>query len=405
MTKFKDIIFEENIAIHCPEEWMAEEVLEYAISKGYDWYIGGGYLNFNCWYIERQNTVYFLETGTYSSIDHARKSNYEILHYNDVVIKEGEEMETKLDYELWIKGRKAKIGSELWFDNGDGKLKEVTVSRISIFNFQDPQIRLKGKNNKHYFFWIDDLGFIDKCLFWEKPTLYQLPDTDGNLSEVKIGQHVWITYNDVYKRKGVIDKFNGSNIGIMLINNGKDNGKIFAKNKEGVTYYGGTVTTNKPIVYQLPDTEGNLSEVEIGQSVWMKYKGCGNICEHLISEFNGDDIKIKYINGNWSIYIKNKEGLTISGEQATTNKPSRFHGKQDWSQAPEKAMCWAIDDSGDAYWYTEKPITNQCFWDSNSFSNSSKDAGYRNDLINDRENMKVTDWKESLVMRPKNINP
>ena len=27
MTKFKDIIFEKDVAIHCPEEWMANELL------------------------------------------------------------------------------------------------------------------------------------------------------------------------------------------------------------------------------------------------------------------------------------------------------------------------------------------------------------------------------------------
>ena len=230
-------------------------------------------------------------------------------------------METKLDYELVIKGRKAKIGSELWLDNGDGKLKEVTISKISIFNFQDPQIRLKDKNNKYYFFRIDDLGFIDKYLFWEKPIKYQLPDTEGNLSEVKIEQHVWVSYKN------------------------------------------------------------------------------GNVYEVVISGFNNDHIEIMFICDNGKLLISNKEGLTHSGGRVTTNKPSRFHGKQDWSQAPEKAIAWAIDNDGESYWFAEKPSPGRYMW--HSPSNCDKIAGYRNDLVDDRENMEVTDWKDSLVMRPK----
>ena len=34
MTNFKDVIFEKDVVIHCPEEWMANELLKYADSKG-----------------------------------------------------------------------------------------------------------------------------------------------------------------------------------------------------------------------------------------------------------------------------------------------------------------------------------------------------------------------------------
>lgn len=323
MTKFKDIIFESNVVIHCPEEWMANELLKYADSKGYDWCIGESYLNSNCWHTERQNTVYFLETGTYSNIDHARKSNYEILHYNDVVIKEGEEMETKLDYELWIKGRKTEVGSKLWLDNGD-EISKVTIDKILIYQYQSPQVRLRNEKNKYTFFRIDDLEFIDKRLFWEKP-----------------------------------------------------------------------------IKYQLPDTEGNLSEVKVGQPVWLQYEG-GVIYDCFISNFNSNNIEIMFICDNEKVYVSNKEGLTLFGGKATTNKPSRFRNKQDWSQAPEKAMCWAIDEDGRSYWFEGIPRPdNYMCWGSPDVCYI---AGYRNDLIDDRENMKVTDWKDSLVMRPKNIN-
>ena len=76
------------MAIHCPEEWMANELLEYADSKEYKWNAKYRYTDRNYWRFEKQNTIYFIERGTYSSINYVIKNKYKILHYNDVVIKE-----------------------------------------------------------------------------------------------------------------------------------------------------------------------------------------------------------------------------------------------------------------------------------------------------------------------------
>ena len=51
MTNFKDVIFEENVVVHCPEEWMANELLRYADSNGYKWATGDGYNNITRWNI------------------------------------------------------------------------------------------------------------------------------------------------------------------------------------------------------------------------------------------------------------------------------------------------------------------------------------------------------------------
>lgn len=32
--------------------------------------------------------------------------------------------------------------------------------------------------------------------------------------------------------------------------------------------------------------------------------------------------------------------------------------KPDWSNAPERATAWAMDGSGKAYWYENKPVYN-----------------------------------------------
>ena len=42
---------------------------------------------------------------------------------------------------------------------------------------------------------------IDDILFWEKPISIKLPDTDGNLSEVKVGQEVYLTEIAINKTK------------------------------------------------------------------------------------------------------------------------------------------------------------------------------------------------------------
>jgi hypothetical protein len=36
--------------------------------------------------------------------------------------------------------------------------------------------------------------------------------------------------------------------------------------------------------------------------------------------------------------------------------------KPDWSKAPEWANWWAIDRTGDAYWFKQKPMLSGGFW-------------------------------------------
>ena len=90
MTKFKDIIFEPNVVIHCPEEWMANELLRYADSKGRRWRFKNKHLKDTFWYVYQENTAYQMSLVAFNDIDEFKRRGFKILHYNDVVIKEGE---------------------------------------------------------------------------------------------------------------------------------------------------------------------------------------------------------------------------------------------------------------------------------------------------------------------------
>ena len=233
MIKFKDIIFEENVAIHCPEEWMEDVLLEYADSKTNIFWRRFSYLG--CWREYKKNTVYYICNGAYGSIDHARKNNYKILHYNDAVIKD----ETSLDYELIIKGRKAEIGSELWYKDEEW-IENIFITGIFISN-KTRRINYKSKNRTG----VIDVETMGDSLFWEKPTIYQLPDTDGNLSEVKVGQEVYLTEvetNDIYVGN-VVDVSDN----IFCIRWKNDSIISWVKNGNNLTNSGQfKVTTNKP---------------------------------------------------------------------------------------------------------------------------------------------------------------
>jgi len=242
MTKFKDVIFEENVAIHCPEEWMANELLEYADSKGYEWNIGESYNNTR-WYVNKKSMCYLLGYGTHCSIDHVlnNKDLYTVMKYEDVVIKD----ETSLNYELVIKGRKARIGDKLWLKLSTG-ITNVIIDEILIYNVCHPRITLINDNREKTVFQLTNLEFIKSHLFWEKPTIYQLPDTDGNLSEVKVGQEVWVsnkTINRIWEAKIIgLDK----NLGIFLrYINHEYKGHITTPNITGKESFL-KVTTNKP---------------------------------------------------------------------------------------------------------------------------------------------------------------
>ena len=107
---------------------MANELLKYADSKGYEWNIGESYNNTR-WYVNKKSMCYLLGNGTHCSIDHVlnNKDLYTVMKYEDVVIKD----ETSLNYELVIKGRKAKIGSELWHKDSNGECEKVTIYSIT----------------------------------------------------------------------------------------------------------------------------------------------------------------------------------------------------------------------------------------------------------------------------------
>ena len=175
MTKFKDVIFEENVAIHCPEEWMDENIREALGDIGYRWNKSSvnvkvhsnwsKYENDSCINLENNDIMRF------DKFEYYKEEGFNILHYDDVAIKD----ETSLDYELIIKGRRAVVGDKLWLKLSTG-ITNVIIDEILIYNVCHPRITLINESREKTVFQLTNLEFIKSHLFWEKPILYQLPD-------------------------------------------------------------------------------------------------------------------------------------------------------------------------------------------------------------------------------------
>lgn len=60
----------------------------------------------------------------------------------------------------------------------------------------------------------------------------------------------------------------------------------------------------------------------------------------------------------------------------------------DWSQAPDDAGYWAMDENGLCIWYKDKPEIHIDQWDFGDVIGSSKSFGY------------IGNWQDSLRKRP-----
>lgn len=96
-------------------------------------------------------------------------------------------MRTEIIMMATIKNRIAKVG-DLFFYKGkyEAYLDAITVGQegycLQVTVHKDKDLMMTN-------IYKDDL---ESEFFWEKKNIYQLPDTEGNLSEVKVGQSVWI---------------------------------------------------------------------------------------------------------------------------------------------------------------------------------------------------------------------
>ena len=77
-------ILQPKTVVHCPEEWMAMELLDEAHKKGLKWNGGQSYLNFRHW-TYRENTCYEFNPGRRGHLDYLMQEKYNILHFNDVI--------------------------------------------------------------------------------------------------------------------------------------------------------------------------------------------------------------------------------------------------------------------------------------------------------------------------------
>lgn len=229
-------------------------------------------------------------------------------------------MKTSLEYKLVIKGKEAKIGDVLWQENNNRPHSKVKIVSVKFID-RTGTVYFEPIDNEYsstiYGVDInDETEFINKYYFWEKPIIYQLPDTEGNLSEVEIGQEI---YNNI--------PFEPLHITCLW------NGLIECRDDKG---------------------------------------------------------KIRVFSPN----INNRKKVPIY----TTNKPKRdFSPYFNFDEAPNGYDYGAVDENGRANWYRNKPEICLTVWKDREFYVS---AGFRQNLINQATGF-VDDWKDSLVERPK----
>lgn len=82
---FDDIIFSENVVIHCDTEEKANMLLEYADSLGYKWINNESYIEINEWNIYKEETVYYIFEGTYGLINSYNICDeYKIIPFDEI---------------------------------------------------------------------------------------------------------------------------------------------------------------------------------------------------------------------------------------------------------------------------------------------------------------------------------
>lgn len=81
--KFDINNYKGNYAMHCKTEEEAKSFCKYLHEHGKTWCIGQSYIEENRWDMYSENTVYYFNRGTYSSIGCARNEDYTILEWED----------------------------------------------------------------------------------------------------------------------------------------------------------------------------------------------------------------------------------------------------------------------------------------------------------------------------------
>lgn len=86
MTKerFMQTYVQENVAVHCPTEEQAKELLYFAHKCGLKWSSGAAYIEKNYWYNYRENSCYALYEGKYGSVQRYKEYGYKILGYDGI---------------------------------------------------------------------------------------------------------------------------------------------------------------------------------------------------------------------------------------------------------------------------------------------------------------------------------
>ena len=127
-----DKIMRSKEAVHCDEEWKANNLLKWANSIGLKWCSNDTYLQFTGWRRYKKNTSYDFYRGEYADCDFFIKINYTIYEYEDVIMNKIEDgwYYIKLNQPttrcIYVNNNKAMIHKSLSFNT----LFDVTENMI-----------------------------------------------------------------------------------------------------------------------------------------------------------------------------------------------------------------------------------------------------------------------------------
>ena len=123
-------ILQENVAVHCPEEWMATELLTEARMLGYKWCSGESYIDGTHWEMYKENTVYDIFRGQFGSCSFYKYRDTVVYKFNDV-LKEGSRRPKKEDT---IPTTTASIR---WFRINSVKIYKPKGKHVKAVQFED----------------------------------------------------------------------------------------------------------------------------------------------------------------------------------------------------------------------------------------------------------------------------
>jgi transcription elongation factor Elf1 len=126
---------------------------------------------------------------------------------------------------------------------------------------------------------------------------------------------------------------------------------------------------------------------------------CGNVLESVFFSGGERPVTLACGCGNFfaarvkPVYVVETHLLNAWHDMVKPEPAAPAKPQPDWSKAPEWAKWWAVDKSGEAYWYwgDEAPGCVVDIWS----GHESEDAGY--------VSLRGFDWRNTLTDRPEGV--